>query len=211
MQRNVIRLLALIAPLSTVLSCSDSPAEPSLPPVGKVEVTTSSFVVGVGATEQLVATVKDEAGNVLPDYPGTWISTDTQVAVVDSTGLVRGVSSGLVSIGYEAGGKTGGVNMSVWKLTVSLTPDSLILDTPGTDGAFFARISEERAGPITAATVDFVLSDTTIATLRRCRWECTGTTRGQTVFLTPRKSGVTSVIASIEGAADTGRVYVRLP
>jgi uncharacterized protein YjdB len=43
-------------------------------------------------TAQLVAT--DQAGRVLPAAEVTWRSSDTGVATVDATGLVRGISSG---------------------------------------------------------------------------------------------------------------------
>jgi len=70
-------------------------------------VIVTSATVGVGATVQLTATLKDAAGSVLTGRTVTWASGNTAVATVSSTGLVTGVAAGHATITATSEGKSG--------------------------------------------------------------------------------------------------------
>ncbi|HEY4100398.1 MAG TPA: Ig-like domain-containing protein [Gemmatimonadales bacterium] len=82
-------------------------------PVGSIVVTPDSIEF-TGKT-QLVATVRDAAGNLLTGRSITWLSSDTNVASVDSTGLVTAVPQvmGSVSITATVGGHTASAALKI--------------------------------------------------------------------------------------------------
>jgi acid phosphatase type 7 len=76
-------------------------------PVASVTVTPNPASVGVGATIQLTATLKDANGTVLTGRPVTWSSSAVAVAMVSSSGLVSGVAAGAATITATSEGKSG--------------------------------------------------------------------------------------------------------
>jgi hypothetical protein len=72
-------------------------------PPATIELAPASADVKVGASLQLVPTVKDTTGAVIDKSPVTYTSSDETVATVDATGLVTGVAVGGVSISGSAG------------------------------------------------------------------------------------------------------------
>jgi uncharacterized protein YjdB len=79
-------------------------------PVNTVTVSpaTASLVLGVTPTQQLTATMRDAANNVLTGRLVTWSSANTGVATVSSSGLVTGiVAGGPVTITATSETKTG--------------------------------------------------------------------------------------------------------
>src|SRR5256885_8754560 len=67
-------------------------------PVATVTVSPASASVPAGQTAQLTATPKDASGNSLTGRTITWASSNTSVATVSSSGLVRGVVAGSATI-----------------------------------------------------------------------------------------------------------------
>ncbi len=82
-------------------------------PVSQVSVSPSSGFLAVGVTEQLAATTKDAAGNVLTDRPLSWTSSDASVAAVSSTGLVSGVGPGIAAIIVTSEARTATASFTV--------------------------------------------------------------------------------------------------
>lgn len=74
-------------------------------PVASVTVSPASAVLTQGQTQQLSATVRDQAGNTLSSATVSWISSNTGTATVSSAGLVRAVAAGNVTITASSGGK----------------------------------------------------------------------------------------------------------
>jgi len=78
----------------------------------------------LGATQQLTATAKDAANNVVSGVTYTWMSTNPSVATVSASGLVTAVENGTATITATApGGAAGGttVTVSAWtSLTAGL-------------------------------------------------------------------------------------------
>src|SRR2546426_1081262 len=58
--------------------------------VASVAVSPAAATMSMGATQQLSATPKDAAGNVLTGRVITWASSNTAIATVSATGLVTG-------------------------------------------------------------------------------------------------------------------------
>jgi uncharacterized protein YjdB len=57
--------------------------------------------------------VTDAAGNVLTDRVVTWSSSNTGIATVDQSGVVRGVRRGTVTITATSEGKFGTASIKV--------------------------------------------------------------------------------------------------
>lgn len=78
-----------------------------LVPVARVVVSPASTSVKHGNTKQLVAVAYDAANNIITGRAVTWSSSDTKVATVTTTGVVKGVSVGTVTITATVDGKSG--------------------------------------------------------------------------------------------------------
>ena len=77
-------------------------------PVATVTVTPNPASVSVGGTVQLTATLKAANGTVLTGRVVTWASSNTSLATVSTSGLVRGVApGGPVTITATSEGKSG--------------------------------------------------------------------------------------------------------
>jgi len=100
----------------------------------------------VGETFQLVATPKDAKDNILNNFSIVWSSSNSEVAVVSSSGLVTTKSAGSTIISATSGGKTASISVSVNLVPVqrvilsidgtaqigrSLTVDNFLLSTSG--------------------------------------------------------------------------------
>ena len=82
-------------------------------PVATVAVSPSSGTIQVQGTLQLTATPRDQNGNALSGRTITWSSSNTSVATVTSTGLVRGVGPGSATIRATSEGKSGTMTVTV--------------------------------------------------------------------------------------------------
>jgi trimeric autotransporter adhesin len=81
--------------------------------VAKVTISPSSASVGEGKTRTLTAQLTDAAGNVLTNRSVTWSSSNTGIATVDQSGVVRGVRRGTVTITATSEGKFGTATIKV--------------------------------------------------------------------------------------------------
>ncbi|MEO8879963.1 MAG: Ig-like domain-containing protein [Gemmatimonadaceae bacterium] len=89
----------------------------TLPPANAVIISPSTFSLLVTQRQQLTATVTDAGGNALPGQTVTWMSSNVNVAMVGSTGLVIAVAPGTATITGTSGSVSG-----VSNVTVSLVP-----------------------------------------------------------------------------------------
>jgi alpha-tubulin suppressor-like RCC1 family protein len=76
-------------------------------PVASVTISPDSLVVEPGDTARLAATPLDAAGNPLIGRQISWASSDTSLATVSSTGTVRVIGVGKVTITASSEGKLG--------------------------------------------------------------------------------------------------------
>ncbi|HMI48828.1 MAG TPA: Ig-like domain-containing protein [Gemmatimonadaceae bacterium] len=88
-----------------------------IPVVTTVTVAPTSASVVAGATTPLVATVKDQLGNVMAGQTITWTTNNSAAATVNSSGLVTGVAAGSATITATSSGKTGTSSITVTALS----------------------------------------------------------------------------------------------
>jgi outer membrane protein assembly factor BamB len=81
--------------------------------VATVTVTPGTWSMNAGTTCRFTATAKDGNGHTVADAKFLWVSSNTNIAVVDSTGLARGVGRGGVVITAAARGQPGIALLSV--------------------------------------------------------------------------------------------------
>src|SRR6266404_4696221 len=86
---------------------------PPPPVVTTVTVAPTSASVVAGATTTLVATVKDQNGNVMTGQTVTWSTDNTTAATVNSSGVVTGVAAGSATITATSSGKSGTSSITV--------------------------------------------------------------------------------------------------
>jgi hypothetical protein len=75
--------------------------------VASVVVTPDAATIAFAATTPLTATLTDSRGNVLTGRTVTWSSSNANVASVDATGIVTGITAGTATITATAEGQSG--------------------------------------------------------------------------------------------------------
>jgi uncharacterized protein YjdB len=86
-------------------------------PVANVVVNPTALDLFVGEQAQINVTVEDANGNTLSGPTVTWTSQDTNIATVDSSGLVDAVAVGTATITAESGGVSATVTVEVVEWT----------------------------------------------------------------------------------------------
>jgi uncharacterized protein YjdB len=81
--------------------------------ISSIVVSPSSASVVAGSTTPLVATARDASGNSISGVTFSWISTNTSVATVNSSGVVTGVSQGTATVRASANGFSGSSAVTV--------------------------------------------------------------------------------------------------
>jgi alpha-tubulin suppressor-like RCC1 family protein/uncharacterized protein YjdB len=85
-----------------------------VPPVASVAVTPGTASLGIGDSLQFAATLRDAGGNTITGRPIAWQSSNLLVATVNATtGLVRGLAQGSVTITASAEGQSGDAAVGV--------------------------------------------------------------------------------------------------
>src|SRR5687767_13797753 len=109
----------VVALLGLTVACGgggDTTQEP--PAVASVTVTPPVAAIEVGRTEQLTASPRDAAGNVLTN-PVTWSSASPTIASVNGSGLVTGVAVGTTTVTAASGGQQASATILVNPPTVA--------------------------------------------------------------------------------------------
>ena len=98
---------------NAVATITVNPGFTVFPEVGRIVIAPTNPRIDEGSSIQLTATVLDVEDRSITGMTMTWSSSNTSRATVDNTGLVRGISSGTVTITASAGGKTGSTTVRV--------------------------------------------------------------------------------------------------
>jgi len=104
MRRNAL----LIAALGFTLACSTEPQT-----VTSVTLSQTVASVQVGAALTLTATPYDQNDAALSGKTVTWVSSDTTIATVDSSGIITGVAAGTVTITATIDGVSASATVTV--------------------------------------------------------------------------------------------------
>lgn len=120
------RLCRIVAALAALgLAGCDSTGIGDVPRIAFVEVTSPiNTIIAVGRDAQLTAVARDDQGNVVV-REFTWLSSNEAVATVSTTGLVRGIASGNVTITAQAEGGSGSLPMRIVSADLSAISDIL--------------------------------------------------------------------------------------
>ena len=133
--------------------------------VASVRVSPTGAAIKVGETVHLQADALDAAGNVLPGRTITWTSSNTDVATVDGTGLVTGVSTGATTITATSEGKTGTSGIAVAAAvaaSITVAPTSVTITT-GQTSQLTATVKDANGAVISGAPVDWAVDHANIA------------------------------------------------
>ena len=112
MSHHVHLRSAVVALGLSLLACND-PTVPVPAPVDFIGITPTAVVLQVGATRQMIAIMRDSAGNSLAGRTVKWKSDNPAVATINAYGLVTAVSAGYADILATSEGKTVGVGLTV--------------------------------------------------------------------------------------------------
>jgi hypothetical protein len=112
------------------------------PVLTTIAISPTSVSINIGTTQQLIATCRDQNNNVMACPTLTWTCSNTSIATVSSSGLVNGISMGIVNITASAGGKTSNISI----ITVTSQPVSKIfivstIGCPTTTGVMVMKSS----------------------------------------------------------------------
>jgi uncharacterized protein YjdB len=176
-------------------------------PVATVNVAPSTAAVDIGSTVQLTATTLDASGNTLTGRAVSWSSSDNAIAVVSPSGVVTGVSAGVVTITGTSEGMFGTstvtVNASappppVPVASVTVAPNTVNL-TVGGSQTVTATTRDASGNVLTGRSVSWSSSNTNVATV---------TSSG---VITATGAGSATITATSEGQSGTASVTVTAP
>ncbi len=158
--------VTLLATLALSLSaCHGFFSDPILQ---SITVSPSSPIVGQGSTVQLTATGVNDDGSTASLNSVDWSSSDTSVATVDTSGMLKGVAAGTATITAKSGSVSGTatVNVTVANLSsISVTPANTTV-APGQQQQFTAtgQLANGQTVDITKS-VTWSSSNTSVATI----------------------------------------------
>jgi uncharacterized protein YjdB len=157
--------------------------------------------VQAGATIQLLATLKDAAGNTLTDRSVAWSSSNVGVANVSATGVVSGVTSGTATVTATSEGKSAQVAVTVTApspaavASVAIAPAAPSLTVGGTV-QLTATLRDAAGNILSGRTVTWSTSNAAVATV------------SPTGVLTGVGAGGATVTATSEGTSAQVQVTV---
>src|SRR3989441_8650245 len=166
--------------------------------VASVAVSPAAATMSLGATQQLSATPKDAAGNVLTSRVITWASSNTAIATVSATGLVTGVAAGAATITATSEGQSGTAsvtvaNVPVASVTVSPTAPNMYL---GGTVQLTATLKDASGNVRSGRTVTWTTSSSAVATV------------SASGLVTGVAAGAATITATSEGQNGTAAVTV---
>ena len=142
----------------------ESPAGPDVE-VASVTVSLEQLNLGVGETQQLTATPRDQSGAPLAGRSIAWASSEETVASVSSTGLVTAIGEGSATITASSGGKSGSASVAVIFVPVAsvlVLPGELTL-LAGQSQALTATPIGESGNPLTGRSIAWTITEPSVA------------------------------------------------
>jgi uncharacterized protein YjdB len=136
-------------------------------PVATVTLSPTTVTLNSGQTSQLTATAKDQYGDVVTTDAATWNSSNTSVATVSSSGLVKAVGSGSASVTVTIGGVQATASITVAQASVAsvtVAPTTLSL-TAGQSSGLTATAKDGSGNVLTGYPATWTSSNTGAATV----------------------------------------------
>ena len=120
----------------------------------------------LGATVQLSAEVRDQAGRAMPGAAVSWASADTTVATVDAPGLVTAVGNGAATVTATSGSASGTATVTVAQAvdSVVVSPPSVTVAT-GDTLRLSAEALDANGHPVAGVEFAWSSSDASVATV----------------------------------------------
>jgi len=171
-------------------------------PVASVSVTLGSASLNVGQTTQATAKTYDASGQILTGRTVTLSSSDSAVATVSASGLVKAVAAGTAAIRATSEGQTGSADITVTAVSVSepvasvsVTLGSASLNVGQTTQAT-AKTYDASGQLLTGRTVTLSSSNNAVATV------------SASGLVTAMAAGTAAVRATSEGKTGSANVTV---
>jgi len=124
--RNIPRAV-LVGVISALAACSseiNAPVPQSAAPVASASLAMQSTRIQIGSTGEVVAVVRDAAGQMLMDREVSWSSSDPAVASVATSGPQRATVTGKLGGSAVISGAVEGVTATVEIVTLPVAPSS---------------------------------------------------------------------------------------
>lgn len=202
-------VLPSLVVLAALLSCGGSSTGPGGGNVASIALTPSTATVSIGATTPFQATPKDASGKTMTGVTVFWNSEHTDIATVNSSGVVTGVALGSTRIAASAGGASATATVTVTDqpvASVTVTPASSSIHVGQT--VTLTGTAYNAAGDVLSGrTIAWSSSDESIATVD-ANGVVTGTGAGGAVITgtAEGKQGTATVTVS---AVPVARVQVQ--
>ena len=173
-------------------------------PVGTVTLPATTTLVA-GQSTTLTPVVKDANGVVVTDRAVTWSSTNTAVATVSASGLVRALITGTAKIIATSEGKADTTDLTVTPApvgSVTVAPFTLTIGS-GSTATLAATVKDVNGTTVTDRVVTWKSSDTGVATVS-ADGVLTGLLAGTaTITATSESRSGTATVTVVPGPAAT--------
>src|SRR5438034_116429 len=167
-------------------------------PVAAVTVSPSAANIAITGTVQLTATPRDANGNPLTGRAISWSSSNNNIATVNGSGLVTGVTAGAVAMTATSEGRRGTASITVAGApvaSVTVTPPSASVPA-GQTVQLTATLKDANGNVLTGRTVTWASNNTTVATVN------------SNGLVTTKVAGSATITATSEGQSGTAAITV---
>jgi len=137
-------------------------------PVGSITLSPAPAHLGVGRSGRLAITLRDAAGNLLIGRHIDYLSGNTAIVTVDTSGLLVGLAPGTTSLTISSGGSIASTLVIVETTTVAsltLDPTVMVFSAPGGSQTLSVVPKDATDTVLAGRTMAFSSSDTTVATV----------------------------------------------
>ena len=165
--------------------------------VAKINVAPGSVGLVAGHTQQLSASLEDEAGNSLAAQSVTWSSANNSIASVSGSGVVTAVHTGSTTISAVANGVTGHASVVVSAgavKSIAVSPSSMRLASGGTQ-QLSAKLTDA-AGNALSENVAWSSSNSAVASV------------SSSGVVTAKQAGSATITAAAGGASGSSSLTV---
>src|SRR5207253_731812 len=167
--------------------------------------------IAISGTVQLTATPRDASGNPLTGRAISWSSSNNNIATVNGSGLVTGVTAGSVTITATSEGQSGTASITVAGApvaSVTVTPPSASVPA-GQTVQLTATLKDANGNVLTGRTVTWASNNTTVATVNSSGLVTTKAAGPATITATSGgQNGTSAITVTPPGTSQFGHVFI---